>query len=212
MRLTKFTHSCVRLEDGDRSLVIDPGTFSEVDAALDGVSTVLITHEHPDHVDVEALSRAARRDSALRVWAPESVARLLGELGDRVTVVAPGEQLEAGGFEIATHGGQHALIHVSVPVVANVGYLIGSLYHPGDSLEVPVADVETLLAPVHAPWSNIGQVIDFVTAVRPRRALNLHDGLLNDRGHAMVQKLLDPVGERYGVDYTPLSPGTVTDV
>ena len=49
MQLTKFTHACVRLDDGNRSLVIDPGVFSEVEAALDGVSTVLITHEHVDH-------------------------------------------------------------------------------------------------------------------------------------------------------------------
>ena len=28
MQLTKFTHACVRLDDGDRSLTIDPGAFS----------------------------------------------------------------------------------------------------------------------------------------------------------------------------------------
>ena len=28
MRLTKYTHACVRLDDGDRHLVIDPGSFS----------------------------------------------------------------------------------------------------------------------------------------------------------------------------------------
>ena len=34
--LTKFTHSCVRLDDGDRSLIIDPGAFSETDVTRIG--------------------------------------------------------------------------------------------------------------------------------------------------------------------------------
>ena len=31
MRLTKYTHACVRLEKPGSVLVIDPGTFSEVE-------------------------------------------------------------------------------------------------------------------------------------------------------------------------------------
>lgn len=212
MRLTKWTHACIRLQDGDRALVIDPGVFSEVDAALEGVQHVLVTHEHEDHVDVAALERAASRDSALQVWAPGSVASMLGALGDRVTTVVPGESFTSGGFAVSTYGGQHALIHSSIPVVTNVGYLIGTLYHPGDSLEVPVAEIETLLAPVHAPWSSTGQVADFVTGVRPRRVINLHDGLLNDRGHALVGRLIGLVSGRFGVEYTPLPPGASADV
>ncbi|HEX2248523.1 MAG TPA: MBL fold metallo-hydrolase, partial [Arthrobacter sp.] len=46
MLLTKFTHSCVRLERDGQVLVLDPGNLSEVDQALDGAGTVLITHEH----------------------------------------------------------------------------------------------------------------------------------------------------------------------
>ena len=39
MQLTKFTHSCVRLDDGDRRLVIDPGVFSEVETGARRRST-----------------------------------------------------------------------------------------------------------------------------------------------------------------------------
>ena len=70
MQLTKFTHSCVRLDDGARSVLIDPGVFSEVADAVDGVSAILITHEHPDHVDVGKVRAAVQADSRLRVFAP----------------------------------------------------------------------------------------------------------------------------------------------
>ena len=45
-------------------------------------------------------------------------------------------------------GGQHALIHPAIPMIANLGYLVdGSVYHPGDSFTVPTAPVSTLLLP-----------------------------------------------------------------
>jgi glyoxylase-like metal-dependent hydrolase (beta-lactamase superfamily II) len=50
VRLTKFVHSCVRLDYDGRALVIDPGVWSEPQALV-GVDAVLVTHEHLDHVD-----------------------------------------------------------------------------------------------------------------------------------------------------------------
>ena len=73
MQLTKFTHACVRLDDGDRSVVIDPGVFSEVDEALDGTRAVLITHEHPDHIDLDKIRLALAGDSRLQLFAPAAV-------------------------------------------------------------------------------------------------------------------------------------------
>ena len=76
MRLTKYTHSCVRLDNGSNALVIDPGVFSEVQPALDGADAVLITHEHADHLNAPALLEAARANAAMRVWAPAPVAAI----------------------------------------------------------------------------------------------------------------------------------------
>jgi L-ascorbate metabolism protein UlaG (beta-lactamase superfamily) len=213
MELTKYTHSCVRLGDGDRALVIDPGEFSEVDEALSGVHAVLVTHEHPDHIAVDALTRAAATDPELRVWAPASVAAKLTDVGDRVTTVEPGDAVTAGGFDVRVVGGQHALIHRSVPVVANVGYVVDdAVYHPGDSFDVPTTAVETLLVPMHAPWSKIAEVLDFVVAVRPRRAYPIHDALLSDIGLRLVGAHLARISEAYGVDYRRLTPGESVSV
>src|SRR5438874_775314 len=122
MKITKFTHCYVRLEDGSRALAIDPGVFSDVEAALDGVDAVLITHEHADHLDPVRVRAVAQANPSLRIWAPASVAGTLAELGDRVMTVGPGETFAAGGFTVATFGGQHAVIHPSIPVVANLAY------------------------------------------------------------------------------------------
>jgi len=214
MRLTKYTHSCVRLDDGGRALVIDPGMFSETQVALDGVHAVLITHEHADHIDTPALLAAAKADPALQVWAPPPVAVALAELGDRVTAVGAGESFSAGGFAVRTFGGLHALIHplIAAPV-ANVGYLVeGAVYHPGDSFMVPQVPVETLLIPIHAPWSKIGEVIDFAAAVRAPRAFQIHDALLNDNGSGLVDRLVGTVATTYGTTYRRLASTESVDL
>ncbi|NOJ58624.1 MBL fold metallo-hydrolase [Arthrobacter sp. 260] len=214
MKLTKFTHSCVRLEKEGAVLVIDPGSFSEVETALAGAHALLITHQHPDHIDEDRVVAALQDDPSLVVYAPEVVAGVLAERLDedasgRVHTAAPEQRYSVAGFEVQTFGGQHAMIHPQIPVVANIGYVIdGNLYHPGDSFIVPHGiDITTLLVPVHAPWSKIAEVIDFVTSVRAPRAHQIHDALLNDTGLQMVEGHVARLGGLYGTDFRHLAPG-----
>jgi L-ascorbate metabolism protein UlaG (beta-lactamase superfamily) len=214
MQLTKYTHSCVRLDEGGRALVIDPGMFSETSLALDGAQAVLITHEHADHIDAPALIQAAKANSSLRIWAPAPVAASLTDLGDQVTTVGAGESFDAAGFAITTFGGLHALIHPLVgTLVANICYLVdGRVYHPGDSFTVPTVAVETLLLPIHAPWSKIGEVLDFAVAVRAPRAFQIHDALLNDRGSGLIDSLVGRIADSYGTTYQRLAARQTVEV
>lgn len=208
MRLTKYTHSCVRLESGDSALVVDPGIWAEP-AALAGADAVLITHQHPDHFDPAALAVAADANPALRIWTHQAVAAQLSDLAERVTVVESGAVFHAAGFPVRAYGGQHALIHPDIPMIANLGFLIDeTVYHPGDSFTVPPAPVATLLVPTHAPWMRMAEAIDFVRAVRPARAYSIHDGLLNDRAIPLVDRHLRTLTEPFGVDYGRIETAT----
>jgi L-ascorbate metabolism protein UlaG (beta-lactamase superfamily) len=211
VRVTKHSHSCIRI-DGDEVLVVDPGTFSEREA-LDGADAVLITHEHFDHVDVDALVDALKSRPSLAVYAHRDVLPTLAGLGDAVTAVAPGETFTAAGFEIRAFGGRHAVIHPDIPRVANVAYLISdgvtNVYHPGDSFEVPdgVA-VDTLFVPIAAPWLKLSEAIDFVRTVRPRRAFALHDALLTEASSQIAAGHLERLS---GTEFARLVPGTTVD-
>ncbi len=95
MRFTKLGHSCVRLDKDGATLVIDPGTFSDAPAALDGAAAVLVTHEHPDHLDADAIRAALSSDPGVTLWANQSICAQFapwlkaGEMIDYFRAVAP---------------------------------------------------------------------------------------------------------------------------
>jgi L-ascorbate metabolism protein UlaG (beta-lactamase superfamily) len=211
VRITKFTHSCLRLE-GDGILVVDPGVFSER-SALTGADAVLITHEHPDHLDVDALTDALAQRPEMKVFLHSEVLPKLTAFQDVVTTVEPGQGFSAAGFTIRAYGGQHALIYPEIPRIANLGYLISdgatNLYHPGDSFVVPDGEaVETLFVPLNAPWAKVSESLDFARAVKPERAFALHDGLLNDNGIGLYGGMLERLS---GTTYARVAPGTTID-
>jgi L-ascorbate metabolism protein UlaG (beta-lactamase superfamily) len=212
MELTKHGHACVVLSNEDRRLVIDPGAFTDP-AALQGASAVLITHEHFDHFEPERLRAALDADPALEVWTNGSVAGQLDGLAGRVHVVGHGDAVTVAGFEVHVHGEKHAVIHPDVPVIQNVGFLVdGQVFHPGDALTVPDEPVATLLLPVHAPWSKVAEVIDYVRAVDADQAYAVHDALLSDIGLHVVANMLGEGGPGTPTPYSRLSAGETVEL
>ncbi|MFF8726315.1 MBL fold metallo-hydrolase [Streptomyces sp. NPDC015171] len=211
MKLTKKSHACVRLEKEGRTLVIDPGGFSEQDAAV-GADAILVTHEHPDHFDEGRLRAALEADPAAEIWTLRSVAdRITAAFPGRVHTVGHGDAFTAAGFDVQVHGELHAVIHPDIPRITNVGYLIdgGAVFHPGDALTVPDHPVRTLMLPVMAPWNKISEVIDYVREVGPQRAYDVHDALLADLARPIYDGQIGALG---GTDHQRLAPGASAEV
>lgn len=211
MKLTKFTHSCVRLEDNDKVLVIDPGNFSEVDEALAGAHALLITHAHPDHFHAEKVLPLIEANPELEIFAPAAVVQTIKDAVPNARVQEPeveGE-FEVAGFSVETFGGQHALIHPLIKTIDNIAYLINEkIYHPGDSLVVPHGlTVEHALVPIHAPWSKIQEVIDFTISLRAKKAYPIHNGLINENGHGIIEGQVTNFAAKYGTEYQHLDAG-----
>ncbi|MFG2616065.1 MBL fold metallo-hydrolase [Streptomyces sp. NPDC048507] len=192
MKLTKRLHSCVQLEKDGRTLVIDPGAFSEPDAGL-GADVLLVTHEHPDHYEEGRIRAALDANPAAALWTLRGVAqKLSAAYPGRVHTVGDGDAFEAAGFSVSVHGELHAVIHPDLPRITNVGFLVEhSLFHPGDALTVPGAPVDTLMLPLHAPWNKIAEVIDYVREVKPRLAVDIHDAYLSDIARPVYDTVLE---------------------
>jgi L-ascorbate metabolism protein UlaG (beta-lactamase superfamily) len=196
MKLTKHEHACVVLEKDGAKIVIDPGAFSPGAAEIIAdADAILLTHEHFDHVNEEAIHGALAARPDLRVYAPAAMADGITKHRDQVTGVAAGDVLTLGSFSVTVHGSEHAMIHPDIPVIANVGYLVdGSLYHPGDAYFAPEVPVSVLLLPTSGPWMKFGEAADFVRAVRPQQVIQIHEALLSDIGLHLAGSLLGEQG------------------
>lgn len=203
MRITKFGHACVRFEHRGRTVVVDPGVFTQP-GAVDGADAVLVTHEHPDHYHPEHL---AATDAA--VFTISAVAERLRAdapgLVERLTVVEPGQSLEVAGIPVRVVGERHAVIHPEMQRFDNSGYVLTlddvRVYHPGDALTLPGEDVDLLCLPVSAPWLKVSEAVDFARDVGAPRNLAIHDRVYSEAGLGIVdghlERFLTPLEQEY---------------
>ena len=135
----------------------------------------------------------------------------LPSLGGAAEPLPADSQEAVGDVLISAVGGQHAVIHRDLPRIGNVGYVLRSegqptLFHPGDSYDAAPPGVDILAVPAYGPWAAMKETVDFVRAVGALEGFPIHDGLLNERGFALVFRRIN---EMTGTRLVDLRGGTV---
>ena len=111
--------------------------------------------------------------------------------------MADGEERDVGGVSVRVAGRDHAVIHPDIPVVPNVGYLVGGrLFHPDDAFTPPGQPVEVLAVPAGAPWLKVSEPIDYLRAVHPKVAVPVHDQVLWAAGRSIHYRQLEQLGAK----------------
>lgn len=212
MKVTKQEHACLLVDTAGKTLVVDPGSFTTLLVGLDDVVAIVITHEHQDHWTSDQLEEILRRNPDARIFGPAGVAAAASEFA--VEVVKDGDTVTVDPFTLRFFGSEHAVIHSSIPVVDNVGVLINDeLYYAGDSYTIPQGvEVGTLAVPAGAPWLKIGEVMDFVMAISPRRSFAVHEMVLSAAGKSMSNARIQIATEGGGGTFFPLGPGESVDL
>ncbi|WP_300343501.1 MBL fold metallo-hydrolase [Nesterenkonia sp.] len=192
MRITHLGHACLLVEAAGTRVLIDPGSFSDQWHRLQQLDGILITHQHPDHVDPEHAPALVEANPGAQVVTAEDVHQAVELPGAQA--LGPGEQFTLGSFEVETVGGQHAVIHDDIPRIRNLGYLLRAagepvLFHPGDALDAAPEGVDVLALPLMGPWAAMKEHVDFVRALQvPPHSIPIHDELLSDRGRGLLSR------------------------
>lgn len=183
MILTHLGHACVLLETPGARLLFDPGVFSSFEHVRE-LDAVLVTHQHPDHVDAARLAALLDANPQARLVVDEDSVTAVAGLPALHVVARPGDRLELGGSRIDVLGGLHAAVYGDVPGCSNAAYLVddGAFLHPGDSFHVPEQDVDVAAVAIDGPWLKLAEAVDYVRELAPRVAVPIHEGETTDPG------------------------------
>lgn len=194
MRLTRYGHSCLLVESADQRVLVDPGTWSRGFEELRDLDAIVVTHEHPDHIDHERFADLVRAnpEALLLVEAGTATAEQVAPLDP--TPFTAATDVTLGGLRLRGLGDRHALINEFIPQVGNTGLLLTadgepSLFHPGDAIDADPAaagvELDVLAVPLAAPWCASKETIAFVRRLAPRTAVPIHDAILADAGRGV---------------------------
>lgn len=202
MKITKFGHCCLLIEEGDVRILTDPGNYNETPNISD-VDAILITHEHQDHLHLPALREILANNARAEIITHESVGRVLSTENIKFRPIEDTEELAVRGVTITSYGTRHAVIHPDYPCPHNTGFLIGGrLFYPGDNLYNPGVPVDILALPVAAPWLTIMGATEYAKSIHPRVVFPVHDGMLRQDyrlgpTRRVPQTILNPLGIQY---------------
>lgn len=211
MKITKYEHACVVIEDRGVRLVIDPGVFTTSLEDLTNICAVVVTHAHPDHFDPILLDKIISQNPNACIYTTQEVALKVGN--KKYRVVREGMSEDDNIFHIEFFGGKHAVIRPDIPQIENIGVLVNdTFYYPGDSFAIPDKRVNVLAVPAIAPWMKISEATEFISSVGATTVFPTHNALLSDIGNQIYNPHLQSAAKAAGGEYVVITPGQSVEI
>lgn len=209
MKITKYEHACLVVEEQGKKLVIDPGDFADSLPDLDNVTAIIITHVHFDHLNKDRVKKILEKNPEAKIFSTQEVKNELSV----ADVVKPGEKQSIGPIGLEFFGGQHAVTHPDYPKCENIGVLVNNkFYYGGDSLVGPDKPIEVLAVPISGPWSKTQEELDYMAKLKPQVAFPTHDALNSDVGNASQDRWFTTHSEKRGIEYKRLDVGESLEI
>ena len=202
MKITKYEHSCLEINEEQTRILIDPGEFTKSITNLNSVDAVVITHIHSDHFDRVFLQNIYKLNPNLKIFTVSQVANEITNLP--VEVIQANDIRQIKNCTLEFFGGEHEFYND----FENIAVLVNNkLFHPGDSYTVPGKPIEILAAPASAPWLRVKEAGEYIANCKPKIVLPIHNILLSKEGKEIHYRILNAVCNDNKIAWQPLEAG-----
>jgi L-ascorbate metabolism protein UlaG (beta-lactamase superfamily) len=204
VRITKYVHSCLLIEEHSRAVLFDPGDYSHASGMLDvdalpELDAVLITHGHFDHCNVDVLKWIRQRSPEVPIVSNPEVVQKLESENIQATTQAP--------EGIACREAKHQPLPWRTPAPDNWSFTVfDRLTHPGDSLHISQSG-PVLALPMQGPWGSLREALDLALQLRPEKIIPIHDWHLRDEAREALYKQAQDFLGQYGIEFLPVKNG-----
>lgn len=216
MEITKLVHSCLLINKDGKKILVDPGVYSWNNESVKSfnftdLSSIVVTHNHPDHLDDE-FANAVKTASPNAKW-----------YGTQQAV----DQLKSLGIDAFTNSQDNYVKFINSEHAdlspwygeqpEHTSYLLfGEVLVSGDCQTLNSAHGARILAGAinGGPW---GAVVGFAKMIesmsdRPKIVLPLHDWHWNDEAREGIYSNLPNVMEKFEVQFISLENCITTTV
>lgn len=211
MKITKYEHSCLVIEEEGDTLVVDPGELANL-PELNSVLAVFITHIHGDHLDISNIRTLVKSNPKLKLIGAQEVLDELKEFSQEKILANSDDVLLIGKFEIIVGGNEHAIIYKNSPCLNRSLLVNKKFYYPGDSFTKPSTEVELVAVPASAPWLKTSESMEFIKEVGAKKVFPIHNGLLSEFGEATTYRWMTLAAEEVGTEFVFLKPREAIEV
>lgn len=156
--------------------MIDPGNFTFESYRLEDfgqIDAILITHQHPDHLDKQAVK--ALKGSGVPIYGNSDVTSVLLTESVQVNQVEPNKEFGVAGFTVKPIDLPHCKMIDGSDGPPNTGYVInGIFFHPGDGIELAGLEVKNAAIPITGPTINYDRAWKLAQSLKATRIIPMH--------------------------------------
>ncbi|MFZ2150073.1 MAG: MBL fold metallo-hydrolase [Minisyncoccia bacterium] len=205
MKIKKLGHSCLVININGAKIMLDPGKYSLSQVEERDIDIILITHEHSDHCHLESIKKILENNPQAEIITNFSVGKILEKESINYAMIEDGQKVVSHGVTIIGVGKLHIEAHRRIPVVPNTGFIINDkFFYPGDALHIPKHKVEVVAFPVGGGFLKISEVVEWLETLKPKVAIPVHDGLLNEDGKKTFYKNYQNILTGTGIEFKAL--------
>ena len=208
MKISKHLHSCLLVEEQDKTLLFDPGIFTYQEKALDvsqltKLDYLLITHEHTDHLYLPFVQELLTKFPNVKIITNHAIVEQLAK--QNISSTYEGDAL------ISITKVPHENLWDSEPPENVMITVFGKLVNPGDSHHFET-QAEVLVLPIQAPWGSTTEAVNLAVKLQPKIIIPVHDWMWKDDFRKMMYQRLKEFFQTKNIDFKTLETGEVVEM